>query len=421
MFKVQQLIIGIGAITTAGILFSFAGEDSGKKKKYHVIHHKDGVMMEFDTILPMSSEYSVEDFLAEKGVESENVQIINVSEDGANIMFNGKDGDHHQMFVHHFDEDITITDENGTREEVKIIREKGDDGKITVKKFVNGEEVELTAEEEKRLSEDKLHHVRVHVMEEHMEEAEEMEVPEGIEFHHQGNGKSENVVMKVEIDEDGNTVVQKFVNGEEVEISKEEMERIQMHHDYMDDHQMIFIEEAETNLENLDSMLMEFEIEIEELEEEEGAQRVIIKEFHIENEERSKGNTEFHEKMLFHHQVGIEGEAEDFTIVLVTENLDENAEFESTSNVRSTMMNEPISIYPNPNKGTFTIAFEQKEKVKTSVEIVDAQGKVVFKEKLGSFSGAYKKEVNLEKHGKGVYIVNVQQGDETSARKVIVD
>ena len=115
MFKAKQLIIGIGVIAAAGALFSFAGEDGGKKKKYHVIHHKDGVMKEFDTILPMSSDYSVEDFLAEKGIESENVDIIKVPQHGANMMFMGKDGEQRHMIVHHLDEDVMITDENGKR------------------------------------------------------------------------------------------------------------------------------------------------------------------------------------------------------------------------------------------------------------------------------------------------------------------
>ena len=472
MFKAKQLIIGIGALATAGILVSFAGEDEGKKKKYHVIHHKDGVMMEFDTILPMSSQYSVEDFLAEKGIESDNVEIIKVPQHGPNMVFMSNGGPHHHMVMHHLDEEVMISDENGKREEVKIIREKGKDGEITVKKFVNGEEVELSEEEKKHLSEKRPHPMRFHMQEERIdgtdrenvemkvevdkegnltvqkfvdgEEVEETEEEmeriqkrhdahkrhhiiriedgnhEGMRWHHNEGGKNENVEMKVEIDKEGNMTVQKFVNGEEVEVTEEEMNHIRMHHEKMGDRKMILIEE-EGHLEQLDSLLQEFEIEIEEFEGEEGAQRVIIKEIHFDSEEQMEGSTEIHKEMRFHHNIDVEGEGEDFTIVLVTENLDETVEIETSSNIRSMTMNEPISVYPNPNHGTFTIAFDQKEKVKTAVEIVDAQGKVVFKEKLGSFAGSYKKEVNLEKHGKGVYIVKVQQGDETSARKVIVE
>src|SRR5690606_6327308 len=85
------------------------------------------------------------------------------------------------------------------------------------------------------------------------------------------------------------------------------------------------------------------------------------------------------------------------------------------------VMNEPISVYPNPNKGTFTVAFNQAEKLQTSVEITDMNGKVVFKDKPGSFSGRYEKEVNLHKYGAGTYVVTVHQGDEVSVRKVIVE
>lgn len=149
--------------------------------------------------------------------------------------------------------------------------------------------------------------------------------------------------------------------------------------------------------------------------------RIIIKEFHEESEESIEGSEEIKRKVNFHTNIDVDGGGEDFTLVLVTENFDENAEIQTSTNSQRMAMNDPISVYPNPNNGTFTIAFTQQEKVKTSIEVVDVQGKVVFKEKLGAFSGSYKKELDLKKHGVGVYIVNVQQGDEISARKVIVE
>ncbi|MFT6502046.1 MAG: hypothetical protein ACJASQ_002171 [Crocinitomicaceae bacterium] len=36
-------------------------------------------------------------------------------------------------------------------------------------------------------------------------------------------------------------------------------------------------------------------------------------------------------------------------------------------------------VFPNPNNGIFTIQFDQLEKRKPQIEIVDGQGRVVFR------------------------------------------
>ena len=74
-------------------------------------------------------------------------------------------------------------------------------------------------------------------------------------------------------------------------------------------------------------------------------------------------------------------------------------------------------IFPNPNIGVFTIQFDQKEKLKTKIEIINTQGKVVFKDNLGKFSGQYRKEIDLKNEGAGLYIVKVQQGSNLSSYK----
>jgi len=71
MITSKHLLIGAGLAVFATVLVSFSnGDDPGKKKKYHVIHQKDGNLQEFDTILTMNSDYGVEEFLAEKGIEN---------------------------------------------------------------------------------------------------------------------------------------------------------------------------------------------------------------------------------------------------------------------------------------------------------------------------------------------------------------
>lgn len=240
--------------------------------------------------------------------------------------------------------------------------------------------------------------------------------------------------LKVEVDEEGNMKVQKFVNGEEVEVTEEEMQHIQNGHE----NRIMIVHgdhEGDINI-DMDSIMEVIEMEVEMIGEEgaeDGQQRIIVKEIHVDGEGSSSEKKEIRKEIRMQSHVEVHGEGEDFTVVLVHENYDEAMEEhmqvrtmvidedETPLAEREMSLNEPISVYPNPNNGTFTIAFNQKNETKTSVQVVDAQGKVVYKEKLGNFSGAYKKELDLKKHGVGTYIVTVQQGGEMSSRKVIVE
>lgn len=127
--------------------------------------------------------------------------------------------------------------------------------------------------------------------------------------------------------------------------------------------------------------------------------------------------------MDFHFEsaVDVNGGDEDFTVVIVTENVQEEDGIQTQTRTRTEQLNDPINIYPNPNTGTFTIAFQQAEKAATSLEITDVQGKVVFSEDLGTFSGNYKKELNLKRYGSGTYVVTVKQGNEVSSKKLIIE
>lgn len=412
--------MGVAAFATA--LASFAGEtpvkkeDESKKKKYHIIHQQDGVMYEYDTIIPMNSKYSVEDFLTDKGIDSEGVKIIEIP-NASNMALLSEGNAETRVFMHQLDEEVILEDEGGTHKEVKIIREENADGEVIMKKYVNGKEVEVTDEdiqhiEIKRGNSDKDMNVFI-------EEG-------GNNFVWEEKHSEKNVELKVEVDDEGKMTVRKFVNGEEVEVSEEELQKIESGNGKV----MIIHEENAGNI-DIDSILhdLEFDIEVlEEMDTEEGQKRIIVKEVLMENLTKEGESEEIRKEIRVQSHVEVEGD-EDFTVVLVTENYDASAQAEMNVNVQrqsisgadEAKLNQPISVFPNPNNGTFTIAFEQKNKLKTAIRIVDGQGKVVFKEKLGNFSGSYRKEVDLKKQGPGMYIVTVQQGDETSTRKVIVE
>lgn len=494
----KMLFAGIGVIAVAGMLVSFTGKDDEKNKRYQIIHQENGVVVEYDTVIPMSSNYTVEQFLSDKGIENENVEIVKIPSFSAENMHMSCEGlDGANVFIKHMENDIEM---DGEGQRVQIIAEMDDEGNMTTKKIVNGEEVEMTEEELEKL---KMHHddhgmmkMIIHedgngkMMEHHKDvqmtveidddgtmkakkivNGEEVELTdeelEQIKMRHNdhdmiidiqsdGDGKMienrEEVKIMVEKDDEGNMVTKKFVNGKEVEMTEEDMEHIQlmekggnhimikMDSDEMGDVEIekimkalkIEMSELEGDSENIEIKIEKILEEIQETEGKDGERVMVIK--HIEGGDH-EGMHEEQEMIMVGEDAEFVWESEegdrkmkvissdseeDFTIVLVTEDCD-NAATCSKTNVRKGMKQNDVSIYPNPNDGAFTINFNQGEKVKTSIEITDLQGKVVFEEKLGKFKGEYRKEIDLKKEGAGTYFIKVQRGDEVTNNKVIID
>lgn len=429
-------VIGLGILIGAGVLVSFTGKkDNEKMKRYRVIQHAEDKMAVYDTLLPMSSTYTVENFLQDKGIDSKGVKIINISADKDH----GKHEMHHKIIKMQNHEIIKEGEEG---KEVKIICEMGEDGKMKMQKFVDGKEVELTPEEMEKIKmhqEMKGDHHRIMKIEmdgEHEGNAS-MGHHKEIKIVHVDGEEGKEVKIICEKGEDGNMKVKKIVDGKEVELSQDELDKMKKHHEMMKEHHQLMeiemgeMKDGEPRLEHRKEM------KFISIEEEDGKEVKMIHEMgedgkmkvqkFVDGKEVELSPEEL-EKMKKHHEMGVEHhkmmkmehhkmmmeEGADFTIVLVTENIDAT---EAKSGVTNT---NDLKIYPNPNEGTFTLNFDQKEKAKTTIRIIDAQGKEVFQEDLGTFSGKYKKEIDLKQFGAGVYLINVQKGDQLTTEKVIV-
>lgn len=79
-----------------------------------------------------------------------------------------------------------------------------------------------------------------------------------------------------------------------------------------------------------------------------------------------------------------------------------------------------INVYPNPNNGHFTLLLDQSEKANIAIKITDNQGKIVFQEDVGKFSGKYSKQIDLKKFGLGIYMIMIEQEGKKNVQKVIV-
>jgi len=79
-----------------------------------------------------------------------------------------------------------------------------------------------------------------------------------------------------------------------------------------------------------------------------------------------------------------------------------------------------FSIYPNPNAGEFWISFTGEQNTGYSLEILNAEGKIVAEDKTEQFSGQYRKMFDLSMYGSGAYLVRVTHNGSSVAYRMIV-
>ncbi|WP_298893999.1 GEVED domain-containing protein [uncultured Psychroserpens sp.] len=103
-----------------------------------------------------------------------------------------------------------------------------------------------------------------------------------------------------------------------------------------------------------------------------------------------------------------DGETEDYTLnVMASLSVGEN-EFEN------------FAIFPNPNKGEFTIKLSSYSGNDISVDIFDIRGRRIFDNTYSSNSN-FNQVVKLNDVHSGVYLVSISDGDKKTTKKIIVE
>ncbi len=82
---------------------------------------------------------------------------------------------------------------------------------------------------------------------------------------------------------------------------------------------------------------------------------------------------------------------------------------------------ENLAFFPNPSSGRINLKFELPNKGNTEVSILNSDGKIVYDEKLADFSGIYNKEIDLSLNAKGIYFIQIKQGDYAQLKKIILE
>jgi hypothetical protein len=84
-----------------------------------------------------------------------------------------------------------------------------------------------------------------------------------------------------------------------------------------------------------------------------------------------------------------------------------------------TFVKNNFTLYPNPNKGTFTLQFKELL-TNYAIEVFDVTGRVVFENNYNQNS-ELTQNIAIPNPSRGVYFVNVKSGDVIVTNKIIVD
>jgi hypothetical protein len=197
------------------------------------------------------------------------------------------------------------------------------------------------------------------------------------------NGEKSEIKIIKKVDDNGKVIVQKWVNGDEVEASEEDINK---NHKVMmfkskngEDVEMIKIEEGEHQI------MMDMDVEV--MEDGKSKHIVIISNINTTN---------------------IKEIEKEFPAV-------------ATKITKNELEVDELTFSPNPNDGKFNLQFStSNQKDPLSVKIFDLQGKEVYNETINKFSGKYSKKIDISEKGKGTYILQILQGNKSKTNKVLI-
>ena len=78
-----------------------------------------------------------------------------------------------------------------------------------------------------------------------------------------------------------------------------------------------------------------------------------------------------------------------------------------------------FEVGPNPNSGLFNLSFDLPSEGNTQIRVLDLNGEEIYRESLGNFTGSYNKDFDISKFAKGVYFLQITQGDRAFTKKVV--
>lgn len=79
-----------------------------------------------------------------------------------------------------------------------------------------------------------------------------------------------------------------------------------------------------------------------------------------------------------------------------------------------------FTLFPNPNKGNFTVQFNSTSNNEVNIAVHDLRGRTIFNKKYAN-SGMFTQNLQLDNVQSGVYLVTVQEGENKVVKRIIVE
>ena len=95
------------------------------------------------------------------------------------------------------------------------------------------------------------------------------------------------------------------------------------------------------------------------------------------------------------------------------------SEFTTNALANEEFLEKKFSLYPNPNKGSFTLEFKDMND-SYSVEVFDITGKIIYENNYSQSSNLVQ-TINLDKPASGVYFVNIKSDKGLVTKKLIIN
>jgi hypothetical protein len=107
-------------------------------------------------------------------------------------------------------------------------------------------------------------------------------------------------------------------------------------------------------------------------------------------------------------ETGFDGEVEDYSLNVINDLSIEDNELDN------------LSVYPNPNNGTFTIGFNSRSGEDISIEVFDIRGRAIYTKTFNS-TNRFNEVIQLSSAQSGVYLLNISDGSYKTTKKIIVE
>lgn len=79
-----------------------------------------------------------------------------------------------------------------------------------------------------------------------------------------------------------------------------------------------------------------------------------------------------------------------------------------------------FKVYPNPNKGNFTVQFNSLSSNEIAISVHDMRGRTILNNKYNN-TGLFSQNIQLEQVQAGIYLVTVQDGDRKVVKRIVIE